>query len=808
MEKNKHMRGNRIYRVLIILLLASTAHAGWNTNIWNLANEYANDPWKPAITNNADITNGTALAVNIIETNLYAICVTDVITRISTTNYIPAITRIITATIPFLSSVGALEFNSHATNIYCCTNTYYTNVSYGGTSVMSVSGSTNYTCAMIFMYGGFTNFTTTTVSRVNVGGIYSFRLDADDQRTYELFGAINEREAAIRGTNAVFVTGRMFRDPYVPEPYYGGLTDNLAEAKRWIYVNLTNFLNVSFAQSTANTSYDFTEYLCGTNITYTYIPKPVDDPIGWMTNISPRTSIPRWTAKDLLLYVKAPLNWFGSLSVSVSTNLYRGERTYNYKPLIIDVSSTDSYYVVIETNITPSYAANSYRQYGRDLTGIGFPFSYAVTSSLNIIRYPASKWISGGVTNFKYTYEPNEIITNVMHLWDGTVTNVTGTNGQRVTWTNYPATQPYIGFPESVVSIAGSSSVSVTNIDAYGLKFITNILSQLVVCPGTLAWETNQTKYSSPSIITASSAAVESNIGPEYDNYLEFSSTKIHFHSLYSGLEIATSIIARTYGPQMHREILKESPHSDVIYSFAWDIFPEIIVPKNIYLGLYGKTNSFVHEKYVYFRYPVQKQDGSPFYRTSDSWPVYSEGISTQVFYGYKCLAEYLYPASQGNPVLSYSFNALVYTSIVVSVDVVDSSIGYSATPAYETNSIQEFVVEPEWNASSSAAYWMGSAWVEEPNDSSGCAGGSAVMDASGYAHGSIGIVSSGTVSSACGNHSCNSTNGFCVGWVSEGMFLPKAEQDEFPPYSASYTIDWDFVSVRNYAVTNGFKYY
>lgn len=802
------MPRNRIYRVLIsiILLIASTSFAGWNTNIWNLANEYANDPWKPAITNSANITNGTPLAVNIIETNLYAICVTDVITRISTTNYIPAITRI-TATIPFLSSAGALEFNSHATNIYCWTNTYYTNVSYGGTSVMGVAGSTNYSYSTKFVYNGETNFTTTTVSRVNVGGVYSFRLDADDQRTYEIFAAINEREAAIRGTNAVFVTGRMFSDEYVAEPYYGGLTDNLNEAKRWIYANLTNFLNVSFAQSTVNTSYDFTEYLVGTNITYTYYGNPLSGQRGWVTNISPRTSIPRWTAKDLLLRVKAPLNWFGSMSVSVSTNLYSGERTYNSKPLVIDIDSTDSCFVVIETNIIPSYAANSYKQYGRDLTGIGFPFSYAVTSSLNIIRYPASKWISGGVTNFAYTYDPNEIITNVMHLWDGTVANVTGTNGQRVTWTNYPATQPYIGYPESVISMAASPSVAVTNINAYGLKYITNILSQLVVCPGTLAWATNQTKYITPTVITASTAVVESNIGPEYDDFLEFSSSPIRFQSLYSGLEISTSIIARTYGPQMHREIFKMSPHSVVIYSYAWDIFPEIIVPKNIFIGLYGKTNSFVHQKYVYFRYPEQKQDGNPFYWTSDSWPVYSEGISTQVFYGYRCLAEYLYPASQGHPILSYSFNALVYTSIYVSVDVVDSSIGYSATPAYETNSIQEFVVEPEWNASSSAAYWMGSAWVEEPNPS-GCAGGSAVMDASGYAHGSIGIVSSGTVSSACNNFACNSTNGFCVGWVSEGMFLPKADENEFPPYSASYTIDWDFVSVRNYAVTNGFKYY
>jgi len=120
----------------------------------------------------------------------------------------------------------------------------------------------------------------------------------------------------------------------------------------------------------------------------------------------------------------------------------------------------------------------------------GEQYGQAVTTTASIIRYPASNWIvitgylvvvtnsitnyyPQSVTNFAYTYDQDEIITNTIYKYDGSTVNLTGTNGQIV---SIIYTQELIG--------------GFTEWDM-GYRPITQMLSKLSLIIKSSSWDTN-----------------------------------------------------------------------------------------------------------------------------------------------------------------------------------------------------------------------------------------------------------------------------------------------------------------------------
>jgi hypothetical protein len=163
------MRTLRTYYVLIIIFLTSgiwstTRAAGWTASVWDMDNTWGDE----------------------ITTNLYAICVTDVITRTSTTNYIPAVELNVS---DYVGEMGIVQSNSTSTH----KNIYYRDVHPLKWWIQSQTTNYSHSQTNSFVYEGETNYVTTTLNRNGAGCYKNFKLDIADRRAYEAYMAVSER---------------------------------------------------------------------------------------------------------------------------------------------------------------------------------------------------------------------------------------------------------------------------------------------------------------------------------------------------------------------------------------------------------------------------------------------------------------------------------------------------------------------------------------------------------------------------------------------------------------------------------------
>ena len=188
----------------------------------------------------------------------------------------------------------------------------------------------------------------------------------------------------------------------------------LRKVMSWIGYYCAYFLDASWSSSTASNNFDFSSYFASeTNF-----------PIYGGEYVGYNYDIPAWNTTNLAVSIGAPSNLYGSIWIySANVNKHK---------------------------------APSGEEYGR-----------AVTSEVNIIKYP-------GVV---YLNDPNLIITNIAYRYDGTTTNVSGTNGQLVSFITANTNYIIEGFTEW----------------DYGYRYVTSTLSRMVLVKDTPAWSTNGT---------------------------------------------------------------------------------------------------------------------------------------------------------------------------------------------------------------------------------------------------------------------------------------------------------------------------
>lgn len=415
------MRIHATYRVLIILLASTICShgAGWTPEAWSFTNSWS--------------------ATNAIATNqMYAVHTIDVITQESSTNVIPAVDLSDYSfrgwTTEELSDLDAINGFGEATLVYTSEydNAYHpfdyriTNV-YSNATVLCGTNS--------FVIDGGTNDLVTSISRTYSGAVVEVQMDVDTLRDYEMYMAVWERARALGTWNTVSNALNMpwhSKGQNVIQGYGSWTNSNLSCVKYWILMNAPSFINTTNSSSTSTNNHDFTSYIQDRGTGYYY-----------------RSSIPAWTVSNLMVSCGSPTNYFDSTWI---------RRPYKYK------------------------------------VPVGYEFGNAVTTTATIIRYPASKWIvitnwywfvtngSSNIvvqygTNFVYSYEQDEIITNEIYRYDGSTTNLTGTNGQVV----------------SAIYTQGFIS-GYTEFDL-GYRPITSMLSRLVLVNGSYSWSSNGIRY-------------------------------------------------------------------------------------------------------------------------------------------------------------------------------------------------------------------------------------------------------------------------------------------------------------------------
>lgn len=215
------MRRGCFYFMLI--LAPALAHgSGWTPEIWDRTN-----------------TCG-----RVISANLIAVSVTDVVWQVSNTNIIPEVGEF----------AGYWKYDEHQTNSLTRTNSYFLHV---GTdtnwlSFLSNSVSVLVTTNINFPVDGFTNVVTTTVTRTQSGGEFSFNLDTDDRRAFEVYQALYEREWWTSGTN-------------IGVKFYMDNRKNLIEAKNWLASNMSKYIDTIQSSNWSNT-WDGTDWVYPTGV--------------------------------------------------------------------------------------------------------------------------------------------------------------------------------------------------------------------------------------------------------------------------------------------------------------------------------------------------------------------------------------------------------------------------------------------------------------------------------------------------------------------------------------------------------------
>jgi hypothetical protein len=188
------MRRGCLYLVLMVLPTLARA-VGWTPEVWDRTNT-----WDEILT-----------------TNLVAISVVDIISQVST-GAIPEIGEF----------AGYWKFGEHATN-NTRTNAYYIEV---GTETSLIGYSSNSVLTNI------TGAVTTTVTRTETGGVYSFKLDVDDRRALEVYWALYERDT---GTNGWL-------------RFYHSDRENLMLAKNMLALMPGNFVDILSTWTNPNAS--------------------------------------------------------------------------------------------------------------------------------------------------------------------------------------------------------------------------------------------------------------------------------------------------------------------------------------------------------------------------------------------------------------------------------------------------------------------------------------------------------------------------------------------------------------------------
>ena len=384
--------------------------------------------WTPAAWS---FTNSWS-ATNAIATNpMYAVHTIDIITQGSTTNIIPAIDK---SGYSFrgwmteeLADLGAINGFGEALLVY---TSEYDNAHHPFDYRIEdiYSNATVFSATNVFVVDGGTNELITEISRTYSGAVVQVSMDVDTLRDYEMYMAVWERAVAI--SQHVFSTYQYY--PQKDNSVYGNWyakdhRKNLNYVKLWINNNFDKFLCLTDSSQTTNSPYDFTaRFNVLSTSSYAYA----------------HSTVPVWHLSNLVQHVKIPTNYFKATNYSVRTP---------YKIL----------YPAGESNAA------------------------SVTTCVKIIRYPASRFIvttniygtNQLWTNFVYTFEPDEIISNDVFLFTGLMTNVSGTNGQMV----------------CVESINTNVLTGFDDWD-YGYKHITNLFSQLILThapSNSLSWGTN-----------------------------------------------------------------------------------------------------------------------------------------------------------------------------------------------------------------------------------------------------------------------------------------------------------------------------
>jgi len=790
--------------------------AGWTSSVWDesaqspyTVNVYASDPDHVAV---EGITAGDALIPSVITTNLFGVCVTDVITQVSTTNYIPGFS----STLAFKTNTGLIAFAPLATNYATWTNVYFTDVSVAGIAALLTNDSGTYSCSTNFSFGGVENSCTTTVSRTRKGGIYPFKLDADDQRIYETFAAIAERELALRGHLTNCPAGYLFHEPSPGKKYYADMQGeqyryNLREAKGWIYDNLSKFVDVIYSQSNAVTRHDFSQYLKGENFEYAY---SISNSAWVQTNYAARSSVPVYTVTSLLFQAGAPYDWFSSVADSTTTGIAEAcDSGYSYdlfpRPFTVIDQSSPPYYTYTRTD--PVKIGEFGQLFIHDEIGDGYQFGQNIETKIKIIRYPASNWIvptgwgqivTNGYTNyvilyqtnFAYTYLPNEIITNNVYLWDGSTTNTTGTNGQVCTVSKtYYATSNY---PPAPLNFESPSE--------YGWKHMRDVLSRLVITTNGATWSTN--------VVLTSGWTDEyedwiSKVGPSVEDYHEFTAATIADQTIFAPFRtntdyiVSTNIILNTI-PTIYRRAK--------IDTFGFTCY--IPACSDTYLNRsirFVETTNVISERliepeiecYTYCNYGSRFGGFGPIWESGTvefSFGAFEVDEPIRVFWG-----DDNGPAYDHLPYhyASYSSNSIALN---------DANLGYKKYVYNTGEPLDEFEFVQEWKASVPHAAYT----VVFMNNFPDNGGGVCTNEIQGNIPFSVfGLnTASGTwVSASCYDEDdqrwmrCNGTNGCC--WLTAGM-IGIQETYGNQSHEMDSIVEWDMYSVRNYATTNGFKYY
>jgi len=179
------------------------------------------------------------------------------------------------------------------------------------------------------------------------------------------------------------------------------------------------------------------------------------------------TNFPAWNHKSNRANLATVKAWLSSVCVNFiapTASTVTASNQYDFT-IVFDTPKTNGEYYTTLSHLlyTPSnlsLSCGSPTNYltitpYKHLTPSVVPFGESVTTTVSIIRYPSD-------TNAS----PDAIRTNTVYLYNGTTTNVTGTNDQIVS-----------------VSVQMTNTLSGFTEDDYGYKNITNLFAKLIILP-------------------------------------------------------------------------------------------------------------------------------------------------------------------------------------------------------------------------------------------------------------------------------------------------------------------------------------
>lgn len=762
--------------IMLTLFFCSKSFSEWSENAWT--NEYFVDK------------------SDCVTTSLYGYAVSKKLEISSTTNLVPTLTEIEYPSIAemLVQFEAAMPITGSSTSNYIVyTNDYYSNLSYANYAITNSAETNIYSATNTFVSGGLTNWCYATGTVIKIGGKYDFVFDADNVRDYESLAAINERQLAIYGSNAALYHGNFF---YNESPY------NIQIVKGWILTNLSKFADISVSSNTMNSNYDFLQYIKGSNSYYTYNPTNSM----WYTNYESRT-IPAYTQTSLLCQAGAPIDWFGGVYYNVATGEASKTTKFYEKVAILSNDAGAFWYVV--TNAT----------YRRDLQltikdfyGSGERFGSIITTTVEIARYPLTRWIvwtNIGTnyqqwTNFCYSYDENEIITNDVYLYDGNMTNMVGTNGQIVStsrfygveWTNTIGTNQYI-YDDDPIRITDSSD--------YGYKYLTSILSRLVVLIGGAEWETTNAaqKYGNCDL-----TQFITNAGTYADGY---------YNAFFSPIEdgfITNDYSTTNVSASTPSKLLYEEDTFGSFYSY--ETTPRIVISNYIFEIVQDRVLQPTIETYTFSYF------GSDRFISVNPPVFYENDVYEYLVSGVGALSS-LPDMECDDLLVSNHIDAIIYTTSVTQITVDDDNIGFHAYTYNPTNKYFDFDSDYSYTHETDEnifyTLWYDQRYFDEYFDHFYVVNIGAAFTS--ISNGGLpeafckGTASSGFVSDVYFyNYSgtnlydpveCDSVGG--CDWISGNAFGLIGRCGS-PPGLSGISFYWNMYSVRNYAVTNGFKYY